>query len=195
MSYNLVMSSNDEDDRGDLGLGRGYKPGGIPKSDSECDQYVSSGRFSCTSNSSKHVNDDGYFMNGGGLVDLTGPLPNAGRNGFLLKKTKNTSSNGHTAKQRRHIFRCSHTMARDIGEEVEDNSILRHSLTEAYPKYGDVVLGTSMAQQKRLFYEELKKLFPVCGSFDQTKGTWIYIVLIGHFKLPLPRLFLYKMLL
>ena len=165
------MSSEGEE--GDLGLGRGYRPGGIPLSDSECEVRRGWGVDS-PPNSPNRINCNGYSVhNGDGSCDLTAtPLPSAGKNGFLLKKTKTIANGRISAKQKRKLFSRNRTyaVAQDICDSDSEENSIRHSLTEAYPRYGDVVLGTSISQQKKLFYQELKELFPVCAPFDQNQG-------------------------
>lgn len=135
----------DDFDSGDLGLGSGLRPGGIPGSPAKLSL------FSLPSGLTEQPKSD-HNLNHPAHPDCqTGSTQHQDQT-----QSRNSSEKEKRGKLSRLFSRSSSRKSSDGQEHVdEDNS----NKEEAFPSYADISYGTSIRQQKLLFEQDLGHLF------------------------------------
>ena len=160
------MLSDTDQESGDLGLGHGYKPGGIP-----LHELYDEGSVDYVDLEDSCLDDEelsSYLSSANGFSKTSSSectLPSAGRNGFLLAKlsktldrSKSHETNDIAKTKRKHFSKSKNRFHAFTSLQPQKN------VTEPCLGYEDtksgIRFGSSISQQKRLFLHEIKELFP-----------------------------------
>lgn len=152
-------------DDGDIGLGRGWKPGGIPKDESD---------------------RDNGFPHGGPPSPLTLGLGSSFASYGIFIPRKNSDPECSHCSQRRKSTKLSkklknvgslsidtsHTSADSVDDSQINGSINCGPLSVTdIPVYADIPIGTSLRQQRELFSHDLHELFAYVGDLQESPSS------------------------
>ena len=157
-------------DSGDLGLGRGWKPGAIPKSDSDdecqCQCAIYSQKYTenhiYSKNNSFSNTDQCYCPkhNGHHLDDTLPKKPPVGRLTETLKKFRKHPSahlNNHSISPKDKVQDFHTNMNGDV--TTANTELMQAAGEEEFPVFDSIPMGTSLRQHKQLFDHSVHELF------------------------------------